>query len=117
MARLDFAASPWMRRRMSATSFSSGRTGAQALEPLFQLIDLVLELRQLASRRDAPVDIGAQRRQPRLTHGDVGLHLGHVEFPEPEDGEDADDDERADLRVPREFTERQIHDGCLLAYR
>ena len=98
---------------MSATSFSSGSTCLQVLEPLLELRDLRLELRQPARRRHAPGDVRAQRRQPRLTQLDVRLHLRHVEVPEAVDRAGAHDDERADLGLPGKFAERQFHE-CLL---
>ena len=68
IARLDCVASPWMRRRMSATSFSSGSTCRRFSSRLSSSATCAWNSRQPPRGRDAPGDVGAQRGQPRLAH-------------------------------------------------
>ena len=83
---------------------------AQALEPVLELGDLRLELRQPARRRDALVDVGAQRGQMRLPRVDVRLHFASRRSSRSRRRRRPQtSDERADLAVPRKFAEREFH--------
>ena len=110
IVRFDCVASPWTRRRMSATSFSSGSTCAQVLEPLLELGRPAPGTRQPARGRDAAGDVGAQRRQPRLPErrcrpASRRRRSSRTRTAAPA----AHDDEGADLALPRKFAERQFH--------
>src|SRR5690606_18338867 len=86
-----------------------GQHRLEALEPGLQLVDLGLKLGQPARGREAARDVAPQAGEPALPDLDVGLHVAHVEVPEPEHAQARDQDEGADLRLPRKFAERDVH--------
>jgi hypothetical protein len=81
----------------------------QIRQPPFQIGDLRAELRQLPRRHLTLGDVGPQRHQLRLARHHLRSHGHLVVVVEDAAAADAERDERADLRVPRQLGEGELH--------
>ncbi len=84
---------------------------AQVREARFEVLHLGAELGQLLRRREALVDVGAQRVELQLARGHVGAQRHLVVVVEGADAHHREDQEGDDLAVPGKFAETDIHGG------
>ena len=104
-----------MRRSRSPTSFCSGSTAFRLSSLRLEVRDLALELLELLRRGPPLGNLEAQRIELLLPDGEIGADRRLVEVVVGRKRCDGEDGEEADLVVPRDLFEVQLH-GCLTAW-